>query len=330
MKRIVSGIQPTGFLHLGNYLGSIKQWVELQKEYESFLFLADLHAITVPQDPEALRKSIRVTAATYIACGIDPNKSAIFAQSTVHEHAELGWILNCMTPIGWLNRMVQFKDKAGKDKEKASLGLYSYPVLQAADVLLYKADIVPVGEDQKQHIELARDIAGAFNRRVEQDYFPLPEPRIMGVATRIMSLRDGTKKMSKSDPSDYSRIHLNDDADTILKKFQKAKTDALPEITYDEENRPDLANLINIYSAITGLTKEQTVENYTGKGFAAFKKELAENVIEHINPITKELNDLLEDTVYIDNILKQGAVRAQNVASKHLKEVKELLGFLVI
>jgi tryptophanyl-tRNA synthetase len=330
MKRIVSGIQPTGFLHLGNYLGSIKQWVELQKEYESFLFLADLHAITVPQDPEALRRSVRVTAATYIACGIDPNKSAIFAQSTVHEHAELGWILNCMTPIGWLNRMVQFKDKAGKDKEKASLGLYSYPVLQAADVLLYKADIVPVGEDQKQHIELARDIAGAFNRRVEQDYFPLPEPRIMGVATRIMSLRDGTKKMSKSDPSEYSRIHLNDDADTILKKFQKAKTDALPEISYDEENRPDLANLINIYSAITTLSKEQIVENYIGKGFAAFKKELAENVIEHLRPITQKLNDLLEDTVYIDNILKQGAMRARSVASIHLKEVKELLGFLVI
>lgn len=250
MKRVLSGVQPTGNLHLGNYLGAIRNWVGMQDSYKCLFCVVDMHAITIPQNPDELRQAIRQVTAAYIACGIDPKKSVIFPQSAVSAHAELGWILSCHTPLGWLNRMTQFKEKTGKNRDGASLGLYGYPVLMAADILAYKATHVPVGEDQKQHLELARDIAGAFNRYYCSDYFPLPEPLIMETAARIMSLRDGTKKMSKSDESDYSRVNLTDNADAIALKFRKAKSDSSPTIAYDPENRPEAANLINIYAAL--------------------------------------------------------------------------------
>jgi tryptophanyl-tRNA synthetase len=328
MKNIVSGIQTSGTLHLGNYLGSIRHWVKLQHEYNSLLFLADLHSITVPQDPIKLKEATLHAAACYIACGIDVSKSTIFAQSTVKEHAELGWILGCMTPMGWLNRMTQFKEKAGKDKEQASLGLYSYPVLQAADILLYKAYAVPVGEDQKQHLELARDIAQSFNRYVGKDFFALPEPFILGETTRVMSLRDGTKKMSKSDESDYSRINLTDSADEILKKIQKAKSDSFSQISYDPENRPEVSNLINIYSALTDISRQKIIEQYQTSGFANFKKDLAAAAVEKLFPISKEIEKLLQDKAYILEILQQGKERATIIASQTICEVKELIGFI--
>lgn len=328
VKRIFSGVQPTGNLHLGNYLGAIRNWVAMQAEYECIFCIVDLHAITVPQDPAALRKATREVAAAYIASGVDPERHIIFNQSTVSVHAELAWILNCHTPLGWLNRMTQFKEKAGKDREKASLGLYGYPVLMAADILGYKATHVPTGEDQKQHIELARDIAGAFNRAYGREFFPLPEPVIMGEATRVMSLRDGTKKMSKSDPSDYSRIALTDDADTIRLKLQKAKTDAIPEITYDREARPEVANLITIHAALTGTTREAVCREFSGQGFAAFKKALADAAADHLGRISAEMRRLLDDTGYIDAILARGADAAGAIASAHLAEVKEIVGLL--
>ncbi len=327
-QRILSGVQPTGNLHLGNYLGAIRHWVGFQQTHECLFMLADLHAITVPQDPESLRKHVRETAAAYIACGIDPEKSVIFPQSMVSMHAELAWILSCHTPLGWLNRMTQFKEKAGKDKEKAVLGLYSYPVLMAADIIGYKATHVPVGEDQKQHLELARDIAGAFNRHYGVEMFPLPEPLIMGEATRVMSLRDGTKKMSKSDPSDYSRITLTDDAETIAQKIRKAKSDMEPGIAYDVEKRPEAANLLNIYAAMKGITRAEALAECGGDNFSAFKQKLAEATVAHMAPITERMRELLADTKALDRILARGAEAANAIAQPVLREVKDKVGFL--
>lgn len=330
MKRIFSGVQPTGNLHLGNYLGAIRNWVNMQQEYECIFCVVDLHAITVPQKPEELRQSIRELTAAYIACGIDPKKSIIFPQSAVSGHAELGWILGCHTPLGWLNRMTQFKEKSGKHRENASLGLYGYPALMAADVLLYKATHVPVGEDQKQHLELMRDIAGAYNRFYGVEYFPLPEPMIQGPATRIMSLRDGTKKMSKSDESDYARINLTDDAEAIDLKFRKAKSDMIEGISYDEEKRPEASNLINIYAALANTTREAVAAEFGAKNFSDFKKALAALAIEQLSPITSLMRELLKEPDHIDRILADGAERANKIAAKHLKQIKETVGFLTL
>ncbi len=328
MTRVLSGVQPTGNLHLGNYLGAIKNWVAMQEIHDCLYCIVDLHAITVPQNPGHLRNATRETAAAYIACGIDPKKSAIFHQSAVAEHSELAWILSTMTPLGWLNRMTQFKEKAGKHKDNSCLGLYSYPVLMAADILIYKATHVPVGEDQKQHLELARDIAGAFNRQYNQEYFPLPEPLILGDATRVMSLRDGTKKMSKSEESDNSRINLTDSPELIAKKIRKAKSDAEMGLSYDEKNRPEAANLINIYSAITGEKKKSITAKYAESGFAPFKRDLAEIVSEHLAPISSEINKLQADPAYLDSILKDGVEKARAIASANIKEIKDIIGFL--
>lgn len=328
--RIFSGVQPTGNLHLGNYLGAIRNWVDMQNSYECIFCIVDLHAITVPQDPEALRKATREVTAAYIACGIDPEKATIFNQSMVSVHAELAWILGCFTPLGWLNRMTQFKDKAGKHRDNAALGLFGYPVLMAADILGYKATHVPVGEDQKQHLELARDIAGAFNRRYETEFFPLPEPVITGAATRVMSLRDGTKKMSKSDPSDMSRISMTDDADTIAKKIRKAKSDMEEGLSYEPEKRPEAANLINLYSALSGENKEAITARYATSGFAPFKKDLADVAVNHLAPITAKMRELMDDPAYIDSILKRGADQANATGQKVLADVKEMVGFLKV
>src|SRR5437868_10270743 len=286
MNRIFSGIQPTGNLHLGNYLGAIRNWVALQHDFDCIFCIVDLHALTLPQDPVQLRNSTREVTAAYIASGIDPERCLIFNQSTVAVHSELAWLLSCYTPLGWLNRMTQFKEKAGKQRDMASLGLYSYPVLMAADILAYKATHVPVGEDQKQHLELTRDIAGAFNRRYGVEFFPLPEPQIFGAATRVMSLRDGTKKMSKSDSSDNSRINLTDDADTIARKIQKAKTDPhpLPDSEKGLEGRPEAENLLGIYAALSDLTLAQVIAENAGKQFSAFKKDLAERAVAVLEP----------------------------------------------
>ncbi|MEK6745875.1 MAG: tryptophan--tRNA ligase [Pseudomonadota bacterium] len=326
-KRIVSGVQPTGNLHLGNYLGAIRRWVDIQNDAQCLFFLADLHAITVPQDPEKLLASVRETTAAYIACGIDPKKSIIFPQSAIAAHSELAWILSCHTPMGWMNRMTQFKEKAGKDKEKAPLGLYSYPVLMAADILLYKATHVPVGEDQKQHIELARDIAGAFNREVKMDFFPLPEPMIGQEAARIMSLRDGTKKMSKSDESDYSRINLTDDLEAIALKFRKAKSDMVEGMSLAED-RPEAANLLGIYAALKGISKEQAVRECGDLNFSAFKNLLTEVAIEKLSPITKKMRELLASPGDIDAVLKDGTQRATEISAKTMSQIKDLIGFI--
>ncbi len=328
MKRVFSGVQPTGNLHLGNYLGAIRNWVAMQDDYECIFCVVDLHAITVPQPPDALRQATREVTAAYIACGIDPKKSIIFPQSAVSAHAELGWILGCHTPLGWLSRMTQFKEKTGKNRDNASLGLYGYPVLMAADILAYKATHVPVGEDQKQHLELARDIAGAFNRFYGTDNFPLPEPMIQGPATRIMSLRDGTKKMSKSDESDYSRINLTDDAEAIDLKFRKAKSDAVDGITYEPEVRPEAANLINIFSALANVSRENVVREYGRRNFSEFKKALAALAIEQLSPVTSMMRELVKDTITIDRVLAEGAERANAIATRNLRQVKELVGFI--
>ncbi len=329
-QRVLSGVQPTGNLHLGNYLGAIRNWVGMQQTHECLFMLADLHAITVAQDPAQLRKNTRETAAAYIACGIDPEKSAIFPQSAVSGHSELAWILSCHAPLGWLNRMTQFKEKAGKDKEKAVLGLYSYPVLMAADIILYKATHVPVGEDQKQHLELARDIAGAFNRHYGVEYFPLPEPLIMGEATRVMSLRDGTKKMSKSDPSEYSRIHLTDDAETLAQKIRKAKSDMEDGIDYNQEKRPEVANLLTLYAAMKGITIKDAVTECSGDNFSAFKKKLEEVTVAHLSPISTRMRELLSDPAELDRLLKRGTEKALELAEAHMREVKEIIGFLSV
>lgn len=328
-SRIFSGVQPTGNLHLGNYLGAIRRWVDMQHNYSSIFCIVDLHAITVAQEPAKLRQAVLETAAAYIACGIDPVKNIIFPQSAVSAHCELAWILSCQTPMGWLNRMTQFKEKAGKDKEKAPLGLYSYPVLMAADILLYKTTHVPVGEDQKQHIELARDIAGAFNRDAGKDFFPLPLPVIGAEAARIMSLRDGTKKMSKSDESDYSRINLTDDATTIALKFRKAKSDMVEGMSFDD-SRPESANLLGIYAALKGISKEQALKDCGELNFSAFKNLITEVAVEHLAPITQKMRELLAEPDYIDKILKDGAQRAETIAKKTMDEVKEIVGFLKI
>jgi len=327
-NRILSGVQPTGNLHLGNYLGAIRNWVAMQQEYECLFMLADLHAITVPQEPSALRTNVRETAAAYIACGIDPEKSAIFHQSAVSAHAELTWILSCHTPLGWLNRMTQFKEKAGKHREEAMLGLYSYPVLMAADILVYKATHVPVGEDQKQHLELARDIAGAFNRHYQTEFFPLPQPVILGQAARVMSLRDGTKKMSKSDESDYSRINLTDDADAIAKKIKKATSDSCATIGENIDARPEASNLLTLYATLKGITREQALAECGSANFSAFKQMLTDVAVAHLSPITHKMRELLQAPDYIDQVLVRGVARAQGIAGPVMKGVKETVGFL--
>ncbi|MBL0942144.1 MAG: tryptophan--tRNA ligase [Alphaproteobacteria bacterium] len=330
MSRILSGIQPTGYLHLGNYLGAIRNWVTMQNDYECLFCIVDLHALTTPQDPQMLRQSIRTAAAVYIAAGIDPKRSIIFNQSQVTGHTQLSWLLSCLTPLGWLNRMTQFKDKAGKQKDQASLGLYAYPVLMAADILIYQATHVPVGEDQKQHLELARDIAGTFNRAYKTEFFPLPEPQILGTATRVMSLRDGLAKMSKSDPSDYSRIHLMDNADTIALKIRKAKTDPapLPFSPKELESRPEALNLINIYAALQGKTLENVCQQFAGQSFAVFKKELTDILVATLGPITQESQNLLKDISSIDALLAEGNAKANLIAQKNIEEVHNIMGLL--
>ena len=299
MNRIFSGIQPTGNLHLGNSLGAIRNWVALQHDYECIFCIVDLHALTQPQDPTELRASTREVTAAYISAGIDPERCTIFNQSMVSAHVELAWLLGCLTPLGWLNRMTQFKEKGGKDREMAGLGLYAYPVLMAADILVYKATHVPVGEDQRQHLELARDLAGAFNRRYECPFFPLPEPQIFGAATRVMSLRDGAKKMSKSDTSDYSRINMTDDADTIALKIRRAKTDPepLPFSIADLERRPEADNLIGIYAALSELSREAALARFAGRNFSQLKGALSELAVEILGRIGGEMRRLMADPV---------------------------------
>jgi tryptophanyl-tRNA synthetase len=330
MNRIFSGIQPTGNLHLGNYLGAIRNWVVLQKDFECIFCIVDLHALTQPQDPAELRASTREVTAAYIAAGIDPERCTIFNQSMVPAHTELAWLLGCLTPLGWLNRMTQFKEKAGKNREMAGLGLYAYPVLMAADILLYKATHVPVGEDQKQHLELARDIAGAFNRRYERDFFPLPEPQIFGAATRVMSLRDGTKKMSKSDSSDYSRINMTDDADAIALKIRRAKTDPepLPAAIADLAQRPEADNLIGIYSALSGLSRDDALRRFAGHNFSHFKEELSALAADVLGRIGGEMRRLMTDPGYIDSVLRRGAENAGAIAGPVLREAQEISGLL--
>jgi len=330
MNRIFSGIQPTGNLHLGNYLGAIRNWVAMQNDYDCIFCIVDLHALTLPQDPKELREATREVTAAYVAAGIDPERCIIFNQSTVHEHTELAWLLGCLTPLGWLNRMTQFKDKAGKQRDSAGLGLYGYPVLMAADILLYKGTHVPVGEDQKQHVELARDIAGAFNRRYEVEFFPLPEPVIFGTATRVMSLRDGTKKMSKSDTSDYSRINMTDDADTIRQKIRKAKTDPhpMPSTVAEAETRPEAANLLGIYAALADKSLEATVAEFAGSPFSRFKEALSDLAVSVLGRIGGEMRRLMADPEHIDRILRRSAERAHAIAGPNLREVFDITGLL--
>jgi len=331
-KKIFSGVQPTGNLHLGNYLGAIKNFVELQneKENECIFCVVDLHAITVKQNPKELKKNIRETVATFIACGINPAQSIIFNQSMVSAHSEAAWILSCVSRIGWLNRMTQFKEKAGKDKEKASIGLYSYPVLMAADILLYDATHVPVGNDQKQHLELCRDIAQKFNNDFDAiDFLKVPEPLIQKQFSRIMSLKDGIKKMSKSDPSDLSRINLTDDKDQIINKIKKAKTDPLP-LPGGIDNlaeRPEAENLLGIYSSLKNQNLEKSIMEFNEKNFSEFKEKLSEVLIERIEPISKEIKKLLEDQKFLDSVLLEGSDKADKIASKKMKEMKKLVGF---
>jgi tryptophanyl-tRNA synthetase len=330
-QRVFSGIQPSGNLTLGNYLGAVKRFVEMQDSgIETIYCMVDLHAITVWQEPATLRHNTRELAAAYIACGLDPKKSILFNQSQVSAHAELGWIFNCVARLGWMNRMTQFKDKAGKNAEKVSLGLYAYPSLMAADILAYKATHVPVGEDQKQHVELTRDIANKFNHDFGVDCFPEPEPVIAGAATRVMSLRDGTKKMSKSDPSDLSRINMTDDADTIAKKIRKAKTDPepLPDTLKELEGRAEARNLINIYAALSNQTPEQTLAEFAGQQFGQFKPALADLAVAHLAPISTEMARLMADTAEIDRILGDGANRAAAIADPVLDEVKDIVGLI--
>jgi tryptophanyl-tRNA synthetase len=357
-QRVFSGVQSTGNLHLGNYLGAIVRFVELQKTHECLYCVVDLHAITVPQDPIALRENTREIAAAFIACGVDPKQHIVFNQSQVAEHAELAWVFNCVARIGWLNRMTQFKDKAGKDRENASMGLLDYPVLMAADILLYRATHVPVGDDQKQHLELARDIAQKFNndfcdsidrlgldylqRTAEQTaaakaetgfgaaFFPLPEPMISGPATRVMSLRDGSKKMSKSDASDYSRINLSDDADQIAQKVRKAKTDPepLPSEEAGLEGRAEADNLVGIFAALAGRSKADVLSEFGGANFSAFKNALVDVAVSRLSPITAEMRRLTQDKAYIDATLREGAERARVIARANMDAVKDIVGFL--
>tara|TARA_B100001057_G_scaffold163280_1_gene163947 strand:+ start:1369 stop:2370 length:1002 start_codon:yes stop_codon:yes gene_type:complete len=331
-KKIFSGVQPTGNLHLGNYLGAIKNFVDLSqdKENECIFCVVDLHAITVKQDPKELRNNIRETVAAFIASGINPNKNIIFNQSRVSAHSEAAWILSCVARVGWINRMTQFKEKVGEDKEKASIGLFSYPVLMAADILLYGASHVPVGDDQKQHLELCRDIAQKFNNDFEvKDFFVLPEPLIKNQFSRIMSLKDGLKKMSKSDISDLSRINLTDDKDKIVSKVKKAKTDIFPMPSQFEEleQRPEVKNLLGIYSSLSGLTINKSIQEYAGKNLSSFKENLAEVIVEKIEPISGEIKKLLNDNKYLDKILNEGFKKADKIATNKLKKIHEIVGF---
>ena len=331
-KKIFSGVQPTGNLHLGNYLGAIKNFVDLNNDNnnECVFCVVDLHAITIKQNPQELKSNIQETVATFIASGIDPNRSIIFNQSAVPAHSEGAWILSCIARMGWLNRMTQFKEKAGKDKEKASVGLYSYPVLMAADILLYDATHVPVGDDQKQHLELCRDIAQKFNTDFEMENFlQVPEPLIQKEFSRIMSLKDGSKKMSKSELSDLSRINLTDNSDLIINKIKKAKTDPLPmpNSTKDLDERLEAKNLLGIYSSLTNSTLEKSVEIFAGKNFSEFKEKLSEVLVDRIQPITLEIKKLINDKSYLDKILLEGVERADKIASQKIKRIKEIVGF---
>ena len=330
-KIVLSGVQPTGGLHIGNYLGAIKNFVSMQTEYDCFFCVVDLHAITVKQDPKLLKNNTYEVVATYLASGIDPVKSVIFNQSNVSSHSELAWIFNCITRMGWLNRMTQFKDKAGKDKENASSGLFIYPNLMAADILLYKATHVPVGDDQKQHLELTRDIAQKFNRDYECDgFFPIPEPIIDKNISRIMSLKNGEQKMSKSDPSDYSRISLTDSADQIEKKIKKAKTadTPMPDTNEDVSKLLEVNNLLNIFSGFSEIDKSELIEKYKGQNFSNFKNNLAEVIIEHIKPISKEIDKLMSDKAYLNQIISSGAEKASEKANVTIKEVYDIVGFV--
>jgi tryptophanyl-tRNA synthetase len=338
-EKVFSGVQPTGNLHLGNYLGAITKFVTLQDNYDCIYCVVDLHAITVWQEPEELTKAIREVTAAFIACGIDPKKHIVYNQSQVAEHAELAWVFNCVARLGWMNRMTQFKEKAGKDRENVSLGLYAYPSLMAADILVHRATHVPVGDDQKQHVELARDIAQKFNndfaasiraRGFGDAFFPLPEPLIQGPATRVMSLRDGAKKMSKSDPSDQSRINLTDDADTIALKIRRAKTDPepLPSEEKGLEARPEADNLVGIYAACAGIAKAEVLKQFGGAQFSTFKPALADLLVAKLSPITAEMRRIKDDTAYIDQVLADGSRRARVLASETMKAVKDIVGFV--
>jgi tryptophanyl-tRNA synthetase len=336
---VFSGVQPTGNLHLGNYLGAIRNFVPLQDQYDCIYCVVDMHAITVWQDPAELKRTIREVTAAFLAAGIDPKKNIVFNQSQVAAHAELAWVFNCVARLGWLNRMTQFKEKVGKDRENASLGLYAYPSLMAADILVYRATHVPVGEDQKQHVELARDIAQKFNNDFAESirannlgevFFPLPEPLIQGPATRVMSLRDGTKKMSKSDASDQSRINLTDDADAIALKVRRAKTDPDP-LPHDEkalEARPEADNLVGIYAAVANVPKAEVLKQFGGAQFSAFKPALADLLVAKLSPITNEMRRLKDDPAYIDSVLADGSARAEKIAGETMKAVKDIVGFV--
>jgi tryptophanyl-tRNA synthetase len=338
-ERVFSGMQPTHTLHLGNYLGAMVNWIAMQETHSCIYCVVDLHAITTAQDPKELIENIRGVTAAYLACGLDPKRSIIFNQSQVHEHAELAWVFNCVARLGWLNRMTQFKEKAGKDRENASVGLYAYPNLMAADILAYKGTHVPVGEDQKQHLELARDIAQKFNNDFAESiaahghgdaFFPLPEPMITGPATRVMSLRDGTKKMSKSDASDFSRINLTDDADTIAQKIRKAKTDPdpLPSEVKGLAGRPEAENLVGILAALAGQTREQALRDFGGAQFSHFKPALADLAVAKLAPIAAEMRRLLADPGHIDSVLADGAERARAIAGPIMNDVKDIVGLL--
>lgn len=326
MAKVFSGIQPTGFLTIGNYLGAMKNWLTLQDEHECIYCIVDLHAITLPQDPKELKSACIRNFAMYLASGLDPEKSIIFTQSAVPHHSELAWIFSCITPMGWLNRMTQFKEKSGKRKEMASLGLYAYPTLMAADILLYDTKLVPVGEDQTQHVELTRDIAGAFNRQFDTEFFSIPEAMTMGAATRVMSLRDGTKKMSKSDESDFSRINMTDEPELITQKLRKAKTDAIEGISFDKENRPEVSNLLNIYSAFSGKKVEEVASEYANAPTSKFKTELGDLIISELAPIQAKYNELLQDESELHRLSKSGADKAAEIAENRMQEIREIVG----
>ena len=329
--RILSGIQTTGNLHLGNYLGAIRNWVDMQADHECFLFMADLHAITVPHDPAALAENTLKVAATYIACGIDPEQSTIFVQSQLPEHSELAWLFNCVTPLGWLERMIQFKEKAVKQGENVSIGLMDYPVLQAADILLYEPDSVPVGEDQKQHLELTRDIAARVNFQFGSEDKPvlkIPEPLIRKAGARVMSLTDGTKKMSKSDPSDQSRIDLTDDPKVITKKIKRAKTDPERGLEFDNPERPECNNLLSLYQLLSNQTREAVAAECKDMGWGQFKPLLAETTVEALRPIQEKYDELMGDRAYLNQVLADGKEKAQAIAAPTLAKVKKAMGFV--
>ena len=327
---IFSGVQPTGEIHLGNYLGAIKQFVDYQKDYNSIFSIVDLHAVTVWQDPQQLLNNIHKVLSIFLACGLDKEKNIIFNQSQVPEHTQLAWLLSCTARIGWLNRMTQFKDKAGKNRENASVGLYTYPILMAADIMLYKASHVTVGDDQKQHLELARDIAHKFNTDYAIDFFVLPEPLFNSDSTRIMSLRDGTKKMSKSDISDYSRILMTDENDTIALKIKKAKTDSspMPELADDLSKRPEIENLINIFSSCSGIPKNTVIEQFSSKEISYFKEELSQVLINLIQPICSEAKKLYEDKMFLNQVLSSGAIRARQISQNTISDVYKIAGMI--